>query len=154
VFLADIRFCTEENLSQVLELDQFSPHPWPERVIAGDLRGGRVSYLGAFAAEGQLLGYAALGEERGGALLMNLLVSPDRRRLGLGLQLVVAAAEFAADMGFSLLSLRVRSSNTAALALYKTLGFRVRATQQHFYSNGDPARYMLARLPLSLRALQ
>ncbi|MDR2528817.1 MAG: GNAT family N-acetyltransferase [Synergistaceae bacterium] len=152
--MADIRFCAEEHLSQVLELDQLSPHPWPERVIVSDLCGGRISYLGAFAAEGQLLGYAALGEERGSGLLMNLLVAPERRRLGLGLQLVVAAAEFASDLGFSLLALRVRVANSAAIALYKSLGFKTRAMQERFYSNGDPARYMSVRLPLSLRTLK
>lgn len=154
MIFTEIRFCTEENVTQVLEVDRTSPHPWPERIIARDLLGGStgLSYLGAFAptAEGTLLGYAVLGDEKGNGLLMNLVVLPQYRRRGIGMQLVVAAAECAAGMGFGLLVLRVRTLNHAALALYRGLGFRGDAAQEYHYSDGDVATYMHVVLPLDL----
>jgi ribosomal protein S18 acetylase RimI-like enzyme len=152
LILADIRFCTRENLRQILEVDRTSPHPWPEGVISRDLVVGDtgLSYLGGFApaAENKLVGYAVLGDEKGNGLLMNLVIVPKYRRCGFGAQLVVAAAECAAEMGFATLVLRVRLSNFAALALYRSLGFRTDATRESFYSDGDVAQYMSAKLPL------
>ncbi len=153
MIVADIRFCTKDDVGRIIEVDRTSPHPWPERVIARDLlAGGRgLSYIGAFASAGdRLLGYAVLGDEQGNGLLMNLVVVPEYRRQGLGSQLLVAVAECAADMNFSRLDLRVRYSNHAALALYRGLGFKGDATRESFYSNGDAALFMSLRLPLRL----
>jgi ribosomal protein S18 acetylase RimI-like enzyme len=153
VLLADIRFCTKDNLTQILEVDRTSLYPWPERLIRRDFLVGdaQLSYLGAFApvVEDKLLGYAVLGDEKGKGLLMNLVVLPEYRRRGIGAQLVTAVAECAVDLGFSVLALRVRVSNFAALSLYRELGFKVDGTRKGFYSDGDVAQYMSVKLPLS-----
>jgi ribosomal-protein-alanine N-acetyltransferase len=153
VFLADIRFCTELDATQILEIDGASPHPWPARIIAGDLRNGaELTYLGAFATgeEEMLLGYAVLGNEGGSGLLMNLVVLPEYRRRGIGMQLVVAAAECASALGCPSLVLRVRPSNVAALELYRSLGFVRGEKRERFYSNGEPAQQMSLKLPILL----
>lgn len=153
VILTDIRFCTRDDLDQLLTVDQVSPHPWPKEVIVHDLTDevSDVTYLGAYAFTGdKLLGYAVLGKEKGNGLLMNLVVAPEYRRLGIGLQLVVAVAECADELRFPRLVLRVRYSNHAALALYRSLGFRGDATQESFYSDGDVAFFMGLKLPLVL----
>ncbi|MDR3264583.1 MAG: GNAT family N-acetyltransferase [Synergistaceae bacterium] len=149
MILTDIRFCTRDDLDQILAVDELSSHPWPREVIVSDLTGEEsdLTYLGAFAVDDRLLGYAVLGMEKGDGLLMNLMVVPEHRRLGLGLQLVVAVAECAAELGYSRLSLRVRYSNHAALALYRSLGFRGDAAQESFYSDGDIAFFMSLKLP-------
>ena len=151
---ADIRFCESEDVDRVLTVDKTSPHPWPENVIIRDLIVGDsiISYIGAFAPAGgnMLLGYAALGEENGNGLLMNLVVLPRYYRRGIGVQLVVASAELASDLGFFKLVLRVRLTNYAALALYSGLGFRCDATRNGFYSDGNAAGYMSVRLPLEI----
>ncbi|MCL2009837.1 MAG: GNAT family N-acetyltransferase [Synergistaceae bacterium] len=154
MLIADIRFCDGEDAGQVLAVDKTSPHPWPENVITRDLIAGdsRISYIGAFApVDGSImLGYAALGEENGNGLLMNLVVLPQYHRRGIGVQLVVAAAELAYGFGFLRLVLRVRLTNYAALALYRGLGFICDATRDGFYSDGNVAGFMSARLPLDL----
>ena len=156
MLVANIRFCGKEDVDQVLAVDQTSPHPWPENIIVRDLIVGdtRISYLGAFAPiDGNiLLGYAALGEENENGLLMNLVVSPQYRRLGVGVQLVVACAELAFSSGFSKLILRVRLTNYAAITLYRGLGFSSDATRDGFYSDGSAARYMSVKLPLDLKS--
>ena len=154
MLITDIRFCEKEDTGQVLAVDKSSPHPWSEYVITRDLYVGDsgVSYLGAFAtADGKtLLGYATLGEEDGDALLMNLVVLPQYRRRGIGVQLVVATAEFASSLGFMKLILRVRLTNYAAQALYRELGFRCYATRDGYYSDGSTAKFMSVKLPLEV----
>jgi len=156
VFLADIRICGKDNVSQILAADKVSPYPWPESIIVRDLIAGdsRVSYVGAFATadENSLLGYAVLGEENENGLLMNLVVVPQHRRRGIGAQLVVAAAELALILGFSKLVLRVRLTNHAAMALYRGLGFSGDTMRGGFYSDGSAARVMSVKLPLDLKS--
>jgi ribosomal protein S18 acetylase RimI-like enzyme len=155
VLVVDIHFCDKDDVGQVLAVNLASLHPWPENLIVRDIlvKDTRISYIGAFApADGKtLLGYAALGEENGNGLLMNLEVLPQYRRWGIGAQLVVASSELAAEQGFLKLNLRVRLANRAALALYRSLGFRREATRDGFYSDGSAAEYMSAKLPLDLQ---
>jgi ribosomal-protein-alanine N-acetyltransferase len=155
VILADIRFCGKDDVDQVLAVDRTSPHPWPESTVVRDLHLGDsgVSYIGAFATADEkfLLGYAAVGNENGDGLLMNLVVIPPYQRRGIGAQLVVAAAEFVSELGFLKLALRVRMTNYAAMALYRGLGFRCDATRDGYYSDGGVAGYMSVGLPLILR---
>lgn len=148
MFLPDIRFCSAEHLALILEVDKTSPYPWPDRVIAADLSRGGFTYLGAFSAWDKLLGYAVLGDEDGEALLMNLVVAPQYRRRGVGMQLLAAIAECAAERSFKKLNLRVRISNTSGIALYEAMGFKQRKLCEGYYSNGEAALCMAIRLPL------
>jgi ribosomal protein S18 acetylase RimI-like enzyme len=173
VLFTDIRFCTELDAARVLEVDRTSPHPWPAQTIARDLRNGaELTYLGAFAPrafaprafaprafaprafatgeEEKLLGYAVLGSEKKNGLLMNVVVLPEYRRRGVGIQLVVAAAECASALAWPALVLRVRPSNRAALELYKDLGFVCGEKRERYYSNGEVAQQMSLKLPLLL----
>jgi ribosomal protein S18 acetylase RimI-like enzyme len=153
VLLADIRFCTGLDASRILEVDRTSPYPWPEQIIVRDLQNGaEFTYLGAFATgvEEKLLGYAVLGNENGNGLLMNLVVLPEYRRRGVGIQLVVAAAECASALACPFLVLRVRSSNYAAMRLYMDLGFVCNEKRERYYSNGELAQQMSLKLPLFL----
>ena len=154
MLIADIRFCDKEDVDRILTVDKLSPYPWSENVIIRDLLVGdsKISYIGAFAPiDGNvLLGYAAVGEEEGNGLLMNLVVSPQYRRRGVGVQLVMASAELASALGFLKLVLRVRITNYAATALYRELGFRCEGTCDGFYSDGNAARYMSVKLPLEI----
>jgi ribosomal protein S18 acetylase RimI-like enzyme len=57
--------------------------------------------------------------------LKRLYVAPEARDLGIGRNLVVAAAEAAFDLGFHVLRLETHASHMpAAVALYRKLGFR------------------------------
>ena len=156
MLVANIRFCERQDVDRILAVDRTSLYPWPESVIIRDLIVGdsRTSYIGAFTPidESILLGYAVLGEENENGLLMNLIVLPEYRRRGIGIQLVVASAELASNLGFLKLILRVRLTNNAAMALYRELGFSSDATRDGFYSDGSAAKCMSVKLPLNLKS--
>lgn len=60
----------------------------------------------------------------GVAYLSNVAVAPTARRRGVARQLVQHAARVAAGWGCRSIGLHVSPDNAAALALYKSLGFR------------------------------
>ena len=82
---------------------------------------------------GFLVGRAAADEFE----ILNLAVSREFRRQGIGAQLVGEALKQARDGGAAQVHLEVRASNEAAIALYARLGFGVRGRRTNYYR--DPA---------------
>ena len=155
MYLPEIDFLTFEDLPAVLRLNAEVPYSWPEDVIRSDLSQdsqNEAAYIGAFAttAEAPLLGYAVLGREDRAGLLMWLLVDREYQRRGIGSQLLLAVSDCAVYMKFRMLRLRVRKSNTGAIALYESMSFKAERVRQGYYSNGDDALVMSARLPLKM----
>ena len=155
MYLPEIDFLTFEDLPAILRLNAEVPYSWPESVIRSDLTQdsqNEAAYIGAFAAtaEAPLLGYAVLGRENRAGLLMWLLVDRAYQRQGIGSQLLLAVSDCAVYMNFRVLRLRVRKSNVGAIALYESMSFRAERVRQGFYSTGEDALVMSARLPLKM----
>jgi len=68
-------------------------------------------------------GRVACGDDRDWAGITDVWVDPDHRRRGLGLVVVAALLEWAAERGAGTAYLQVRADNPPALALYARLGF-------------------------------
>lgn len=62
------------------------------------------------------------GKERQGEMF-RMVISPSCRRMGLGIRMVQNVIDFCKERGFSELVLETSSTQTAAVALYKKLGF-------------------------------
>ena len=65
----------------------------------------------------------------------NVATHPDYRRRGVGRALVAALLDYAKQGDFRRVSLEVRVSNAAAIALYESLGFTPCGLRKNFYSN-------------------
>ncbi|XP_034726362.1 N-acetyltransferase 8-like isoform X3 [Etheostoma cragini] len=75
----------------------------------------------------QIVGMVAVvakqsGKERHGELF-RMIISPACRRVGLGFRMTQTVIDFCKERGFSKVVLRTTSVQTAAVALYKKLGF-------------------------------
>ena len=156
MYVPDIDFLTFDDLPGILRINAASSCSWPEEVIRSDLRDdsqNETTYLGAFAttAEAPLLGYAVLGREKRAGLLMALVVDTAYRRKGIGRQLLMAVGDCAVYMRFRRLKLKVRKSNSGAIALYTQMSFSGETIRRGYYSNGEDAIIMSAGLPLRLR---
>jgi ribosomal-protein-alanine N-acetyltransferase len=66
-------------------------------------------------------------------------VAPERRRLGLGRQVLEALLRRGRAGGASRATLEVASTNDAARALYGACGFREAGLRRGYYRNGDDA---------------
>lgn len=102
-------------------------------------RPGTISL--AAEVEGRLVGYIVLARLADAWHLMNVAIDPAHRRLGLGSELVVEALDRAGPS--APVTLEVRNSNRAAIALYRRLGFRPVGTRPGYYpDDGEDALLM------------
>ena len=119
---APTAFTSDHAASVGLPASQFSAR-------MGTPEGG-IFYLGAFSADGQLLGCvgcerAQRVKERHRASVIGMMVTPSAQRQGIGRQLLEACLAAAARMdGLQQLDLTVTAGNASAQRLYEEAGFR------------------------------
>lgn len=105
--------------------------PWSEKSLELLLSAGAVGFAvekdGCVAAYGGMLTVLDEGQ------ITNIAVDPDLRRLGLGREVVRALIGYARENGIVSISLEVRESNAAAIALYESLGFCRCGLRKNFY---------------------
>lgn len=141
---------TRAHLAAVaaLERDIFAGRdPWREQAFARELESGTSIWLLAFDGA-ELCGYAGgwvVGEE---FHLLNLGVSPVKRRRGIGRRLLTEILALAREKGCNAALLDVRRSNIAARSLYEKAGFVERAVRQRYYGNGEDA-LLYSMLPIA-----
>ncbi len=79
--------------------------------------------------------------------ITNIAVHPDHRRRGYGAAIVHALLRHAKECRLESVSLEVRASNTAAIALYKAAGFTEAGRRKGFYTKPtEDALVMVCRI--------
>ncbi|KAM3604859.1 uncharacterized protein V6R79_017193 [Siganus canaliculatus] len=86
---------------------------WVAEVVVG----GRAQVMATVAVVAKQSGKETYGE------LCRLMVSPLSRRMGLGVRMCQTALDFCKDRGFSKVVLETTSTQTAAVAMYRKMGF-------------------------------
>lgn len=119
------------------------PQPWSETSLELLTREGiGVGYLcTAKAAKAAHAGNEEIVTAYGGMLIAvdegqitNVAVHPDHRREGLGTAIVRALLDHAKGERLGSVSLEVRASNAAAIALYRRMGFEEVGRRRAFYT--------------------
>lgn len=106
--------------------------PWSEQSLASEAVCPLTVALAARAAAG-LVGYVFLSYDGALGYISNVAVRPDCRRTGIGRELISALLDRACSMGIETITLDVRDTNEAAIALYRSLGFREAGRRRSFY---------------------
>lgn len=106
--------------------------PWSEAALREELNNPPARFLVALCG-GEVAGYLGCHHILDEAFIANVAVFPAYRRRGIGRALVEAAKAQAA--GMSRLTLEVRASNEAAIALYRSLGFVEDGVRPRFYAH-------------------
>ncbi len=133
------------DLQRVREIEEASfSLPWPRDAYRAEIEDNRVAhYIVARDEESRLVGFAGMWVIFDEAHITTLAVDPFRRRQGVGERLLLALVELATGRGARWMTLEVRPSNAAALALYRKFGFRDVAVRRRYYSdNGEDALIM------------
>lgn len=140
-----IELATEADLDAITEINRVSfTNPWTRQMFAqefgqSDLARIYVVRLPDAPVAAFCVCWIVVNEVQ----VNTLAVRPDLRRRGLGAAVVRHVLRDAARRGAARATLDVRVSNTPALALYRQLGFEVRATRPNYYSNPTESAHIL-----------
>jgi ribosomal-protein-alanine N-acetyltransferase len=121
-------------LIQRIELASYD-HPWTLGNFADSLHAGYSMWVRE--TEGEIIGYYILMVAAGEAHLLNLTVAPMWRRHGLGRDLLKHCLRRACDHHAESVFLEVRTSNAAAIGLYRSSGFVDLAIRRGYYPARD-----------------
>ena len=141
------RQLAEKDLPAVADLEAASfPTPWSAGQYAAVLRQGGCAIFGALDGP-ELAGYIAVGVQPaiGEMEVYNIAVAGQFRRLGIGKKLLSLALDAAAINGITQAILEVRVGNTAALALYRSLGFKQVGVRSGYYHDTGEDALVLSR---------
>ncbi len=120
-------------------------HPWSKSLIEQDMDNPNCFYAVGIE-ENQVVGYAGITVIAGEANITNVATHPDNRRRGIGKKLLSHLIDICMENNFLLITLEVRRSNIAAIALYESLGFKIEGERKKYYSdNGEDALIMTRR---------
>ena len=114
-----------DHLDEVAELERLCfPDPWSRNMLKEELENDLAAFLVALDEQGTVVGYAGLQVVLDEGYILNVAVRPDCRRQGVAGQLLNVFLNFAKGNQLAFLTLEVRASNYAAIALYGSRGFR------------------------------
>ncbi|MFZ3390291.1 MULTISPECIES: ribosomal protein S18-alanine N-acetyltransferase [Buttiauxella] len=123
---------TTSDLSAAYAIEQRShAFPWSEKTFASN-EGERYLNL-RLDVDGKMAAFAVTQVVLDEATLFNIAVDPDFQRQGLGRQLLEHLISELEKRDVFTLWLEVRASNTAAIALYESLGFNEATIRRNYY---------------------
>jgi ribosomal-protein-alanine N-acetyltransferase len=136
-----IRELAYADLSAVVSIERRSfGSPWSPGMFVLEM--SKESTIGLVAeTAGRIIGYIVLSRYDRAWHLMNVAVDPAFRRAGTASRLIDAA--FSRSGGPGPVTLEVRPTNVAAIALYERHGFRAYGHRRGYYpDNGEDALVM------------
>lgn len=125
-----------EHLDAVaaLERECFTT-PWSRNMLAEELDNALSAFLVALDETDRVVGYAGLQVVLDEGYITNVAVRADCRRCGIAGKLLDVFERFAAANGLAFLTLEVRASNYAAIALYGRHGYRGVGRRPNYYEH-------------------
>ena len=123
-----------DHLDELVELERicFST-PWSRNMLAEELDNACSAFLVAVDANEKVVGYAGLQVVLDEGYIANIAVFPEHRRKGVAGQLLQVFMNFAEANRLAFLTLEVRASNQAAIALYANRGFEEVGRRKNYY---------------------
>lgn len=126
---------TADHLEELEKLERICfSRPWSRKMLAEELENQCAAFLVAEdSVSGRVLGYAGLMVVADEGYITNVAVFPEYRRQGIAAQILQVFLQFAAANRLAFLTLEVRPSNAAAIALYQGFGFEEVGRRKNYY---------------------
>ena len=123
-----------DHLDELERLERICfSRPWSKRMLSEELENQCAAFLVAEDENGKVLGYAGLLVMMDEGYITNVAVFPEYRRLGVAAKIIEVYMNFAQANQLAFLTLEVRPSNAAAIALYQRFGFEEVGRRKNYY---------------------
>ncbi len=124
---------SENLLTEAEELEKkcFSM-PWSRESLLREINNPSCRYIAALE-DGRLIAYAGLQTVLDEGYINNIATLPEYRRQGVASRLLEKLIEFGKEAELTFLTLEVRVSNAAAIALYSKHGFKEVGLRRGYY---------------------
>jgi len=124
---------TEEHLPALAEIERLCfSDPWSEEGLSAELGNPTARFYVALQS-GVPVGYAGMHNVMGEGYITNVAVRPEYRRRGEGSRLLEHLLVQARKEKMQFITLEVRPSNHAAIALYRFFGFEQVGLRRGYY---------------------
>lgn len=126
----------EEDIPSVCAIENLSfPNPWQETTFRGEIYNRPLSfpYVIVHKFQKRVMGYIIFWKIKEEVHINNIALHPDFRRKGIGEAVLRKVLTQVQREGVRYITLEVRPSNLAALALYKKLEFKVLGIRKNYY---------------------
>ncbi len=145
----DIRHLSYQDLPQVIATERRAfPTPWSLAMFVLELSKSSGICLAAFA-DGRLVGYLICSRYETVWHVMNIAVMPEHRRRGIARRLLGELFERAGG-DRARYTLEVRRSNSEAINLYESEGFRAAGLRPRYYQDNGEDALIMWRTPATL----
>ena len=134
------------DLPEVLVIERASfSMPWSRGAFLYEIEQNQVARCWVGREDGRIVGYICLWDVAEELHVTNVAVHPDARRRGIARALLESVFGHARVVRSRMVLLEVRPSNTEAIALYDSFGFRaVGRRRGYYYDTGEDALVMEA----------
>jgi ribosomal-protein-alanine N-acetyltransferase len=144
--MVEVTTMREEHLDAILAIENESfVFPWTRKSMLAELervnRGMAYYYVGL--VDGKVAGYGGMWHVVTEGHITNIAVKDEFRRMGVGDAIVAKMLETADEKDMLGVTLEVRVSNEAALALYKKHGFTLEGLRKEYYEDNKEDAYIM-----------
>ena len=137
---------TADHLDEVAELERICfTTPWSRNMLAEELDNYLSAFLVALDDNDKVAGYAGLQAVLDEGYINNVAVRSQFRKNGVASALLDVFIRFAQAHELAFLTLEVRASNEAAIALYKKHGFEEVGRRKNYYEDPKEDALLMTR---------
>lgn len=130
-----IRFAKEVDSKKIEQMEKtIFPDGWSETAIQREIENNKVIVA---EKNGSLSGYCIFMQAADEGEILRIATSKENRRQGIGKNLLYKALDILKGKGAESVYLEVRSKNTAAIELYKSIGFEQIDLRRNYYHDDD-----------------
>ena len=123
----------EKHIAQIEDIEKLCfSSPWTAQQLKSQLKNEQHEFIAATAGE-RVLAYVGMMYILDEGYISNVAVAPEYRRCGIGDALIEHLMEISNNLKLSFVTLEVRASNAAAIALYSKHGFSTVGRRKNYY---------------------
>ena len=142
--MREIVIAQREHIPLIASLEVKTFHdPWSERALELFLTDG--GFCVACLENDELCAYCTVTTVLDEAQIINVATDEKFKRQGCARRVINRVLDECISRGISYISLEVRESNEAAIALYKKLGFEICGLRKGFYKNPSESALVMVK---------